>query len=200
MIQYHKKDLHLVTDSFVFDNLDERDPSIEAFWYKITEDEVVYNFRNHKDVKCLVLNSNGFAEQKVTSLTGKLSVPLIRCDTLDFSKAIDEIICALSVVQFKENFSSFKQIVRSDIQSWVSSCECGGAFYTNQKTKESLSADNVFIASLPDDIVTFIPSDKCAGIIPYKLDNDRNLITFGASVFVGCSSSVEFIDDSKGKI
>lgn len=195
MKKYHDNDLTLITNSFVFDNLDEKDLAADQrFWYKVTEDEVVYSFRSHKDTNCIVLNSSGLSEQKSTTFTGKLPVPLLDADTLDFAKAIDEMLCSLCILKFKESIRNFGSVLRSEVQEWVSNCEDGGSFYANQKTQESFTAENVFTVSLPDDVIMFLPPTDCAGIISYRLDESENLTKFGISMFLNPVMFVNLVD------
>lgn len=182
------ENLSLVTN-FVLDNLDSKVPVVEGSWHEITEDEVLYNFKNHKDVKCLVLNVNGLAEVKTTSFTGKLSVPLV---ALDFAKTMDEFVCSACIVQFKENFSSFKQVKLNELQDWILSCK-DGAFYANEKTRGFITAENVLNASLPDGVIAYIPD--CVGLIPCKFDSDGKLLKFGLNMMMGYAvfANVEII-------
>lgn len=189
MAEYLNKDLHLVTNSFVFDPLDSEERSMEEeFWYKVTEDEVVYNFKSHRDVNCLVLGANGLGCVTSTSLTGKASVPLVDAAEVDFAKAVDEMICTACITRFKESPGYFDIILQDDVQNWVNDMlldDKGGAFYADEESSNLFSVESLqrHIVSLPRGIIMYLPSAEFVGIFPFRT-KDEKLTQFGMLMFL----------------
>lgn len=189
MKQYNENNISLVTNSFIFDNLNDRDLSISDLWSSITKDEVVYIFKDYKNVECLVLNRNVIPQVCAISSTGKLSVPLFDSSIIDFAKAIDNMIFSLCMESFKKSILSFNIMKVGDVKNYIKKED--GGFYCNKVTADILGINNIFNVSLPNGIIMFVPNNGFTGIIPYTLDNDNNLLTFGINIVI---KSVKFIN------
>lgn len=203
MAEYLNKDLHLVTNSLVFDPLDSEERSMDEFWYKVTEDEVVYNFKSHRDVNCLVLGANGLGCVTSTSLTGKASVPLVDAAEVDFAKAVDEMICTACITRFKESPGYFDIILQDDVQNWVNDMlldDKGGAFYTDKESSNLFNVENLqqkHVVSLPKGIIMYLPSAEFVGIFPFRT-KDEKLTQFGTLMFLNVCRFAHISDFTVG--